>query len=173
VPETVARLFWYKVLRMLLDEGAIEEGVVRNLLAWPHTGFGTHVSREIPADAKTPGAAARHMARPPITPERLLGEASKAQIIYRSDAVHPRHQANFRVFDPLDFLAEVSAHTPGAHEKTTLFYGWYSNRTRGYRKQHGLRGPPDPPDVLGADPPREWSSEPLFDDLPVPAPLLG
>ena len=43
-----------------------------------------------------------------------------------------------RVFDPLDFLAEVSAHIPDAHEKTTVFYGWYSNRTRGYRKQHGL-----------------------------------
>ena len=34
-----------------------------------------------------------------------------------------------RVFDPLDFLAEVSAHIPDAHEKTTLFYGWYSNRS--------------------------------------------
>jgi hypothetical protein len=146
-PETVARLFRHKVLRMLLEEGAIDEHVVANLLAWPHTGFGTHVSREIPADAKTPGAVARYMTRPPITPERMLGEASSAQVIYRSDIVHPRHQANFRVFDPLDFLAEVSAHIPDAHEKTTLFYGWYSNpacavhadrRTRGYRNQHGL-----------------------------------
>ncbi len=94
--ETVARRFRHKVLRMLLKEGAIKEGVVRNLLAWPHTGFGTHVSREIPADAKTPGAVARYMIRPPITPERMLGEASKVQIIYRSDAVHPHHRANFR-----------------------------------------------------------------------------
>ncbi len=70
----------------------------------------------------------------------MLGETGKDRIIYRSDAVHPRHQANFRVFDPLDFLAEVSAHLPDAHEKTTLFYGWYSNRTRGYRKRHGLLG---------------------------------
>jgi hypothetical protein len=81
---------------------------------------------------------ARYMSRPPLTPERMLGEANNAQIVYRSDAVHPRHRASFRVFDPLDFLAEVSAHIPDAHEKTTLFYGWYSNRTRGYRKQHGL-----------------------------------
>jgi hypothetical protein len=139
-PETVARLFRHKVLRMLLEEGASEEGVVRNLLAWPHTGFGTHVSRAIPADEKTPVVVARYMVRPPITPERMLGEANKDHIIYRSDAVHPRHQANFRVFDPLDFLAEVSAHIPDAHEKTTLFYGWYSNRTRGYRKQQGLLG---------------------------------
>lgn len=78
------------------------------------------------------------MARPPITPERMLGEADQDRIIYRADAVHPRHQANFRVFAPLDFLAEVSVHIPDAHEKTTLFYGWYSNRTRGYRKRHGL-----------------------------------
>ena len=40
----------------------------------------------------------------------------------------------------MDFLAEVSAHIPDPDEKTTLFSGWYSNRTRGYRKQHGLLG---------------------------------
>jgi Putative transposase len=86
-PETVARLFRHTVLRMLLEEGAIEEGVVRNLLAWPHTGFGTHVSQAIPANATTPGIVARYMARPPITPERMVGEADKHQSIYRSDAV--------------------------------------------------------------------------------------
>jgi hypothetical protein len=47
-PEAVARLFRHKVLRMLLEEGAIEEHVVGNLLAWPHAGFGTHVSRATP-----------------------------------------------------------------------------------------------------------------------------
>jgi hypothetical protein len=133
-PETLAQLFRHKVLRMLLEEGAIEERVVRNLLAWPHTGCGTHVSRQIPADATTAGVVARYMTQPPITPERMCGEASKAQVIYRSDAGHPRHQAHFRVFDPLDFL---SAHIPDSHEKTTLFYGWYANWIRGYRKRHG------------------------------------
>ena len=53
-PETVAQLFRHKVLRMLLDEGAIEETVVQNLLAWPHTGFGTHVSRVIPGTGQSP-----------------------------------------------------------------------------------------------------------------------
>jgi hypothetical protein len=156
-PETVARLFRHKVLRMLLEEGAIEEHVVRNLLVWAHTGLGTHVSREIPADANTPNTIARYMTRPPITPERMLGEASRAQIIYRSDIVYPRRQANFRTFDPLDFVAEVSAHIPDPHEETTLFYGWYSNRTRGYRKRHGLLGKAE-----GAEPVRsEGTGAPL------------
>ena len=66
--ETVARLFRHKVLRMLLEEGAIEEHVVGNLLACPHTGFGAHVSREIPADAKTPNTVARYMTQIPGTP---------------------------------------------------------------------------------------------------------
>jgi hypothetical protein len=34
----------------------------------------------------------------------------------------------------------VTAHNPDPHKKTTLYYGWYSNRTRGYRKRHGLSG---------------------------------
>lgn len=65
-PEMIRNLFQRipMVLRMLLEEGAIEEHVVRNLLAWPHRGFGTHVSWEFPADATTPGVIARYMTRP-------------------------------------------------------------------------------------------------------------
>ncbi len=37
----------------------------------------------------------------------------------------------------------------------------------------GLRGPPDMLASRVADPPREWSSEPIFDGLPTPDPLLG
>ena len=55
------------------------------------------------------------------------------------------------------FLAELSAHIPDPHEKTTLFYGWYSNRTRGYRRQHGLLGKAE-----GAGPvPNEGTRAPL------------
>jgi len=36
-----------------------------------------------------------------------------------------------------------------------------------------FRAPPDPPDGRAADPPREWSYEPLLDDLPVPDPVLA
>ncbi len=36
-----------------------------------------------------------------------------------------------------------------------------------------LRAPPDPPDGSAADPPREWSYEPLSDDLPVPDPAIA
>ena len=36
-----------------------------------------------------------------------------------------------------------------------------------------LPAPPDLPGAQAADPPREWSYEPLFDDLPIPDPIFG
>jgi hypothetical protein len=86
------------------------------------------------------------MTRLPITPERMPVEASKAQIIYRSDEVHPRHQANCQwFFDHLGFP------------------------TAGPR----LRAPPDQPMGRAAAQPCEWSYEPLGDALPLRDPLLG
>jgi hypothetical protein len=40
---------------------------------------------------------------------------------------------NFQVFDPLDFLAEVTQHIPDAGEHLIRYYGWYSNKSRGQR----------------------------------------
>ncbi len=58
------------------------------------------------------------------------------------------------MFDPLDVLAEISAHIPDVHENTPIFSGWYSNRTRGYRKQQGRLG------TAGAVAPSPGAKEP-------------
>jgi hypothetical protein len=52
---------------------------------------------------------------------------------------------NFQVFDPLDFLVEVTQHIPDPGEHLIRYYGWYSNlpaprlrqagKTRGQRAQ--------------------------------------
>jgi hypothetical protein len=38
---------------------------------------------------------------------------------------------NFQVFDPLDFLAEVTQHIPNTGEHTIRYYGFYCNKSRG------------------------------------------
>ncbi|MFB6346836.1 MAG: transposase [bacterium] len=40
---------------------------------------------------------------------------------------------NFEVFDPLDFLAQVTQHIPDKGQHLTRYYGWYSNVSRGKR----------------------------------------
>ena len=49
---------------------------------------------------------------------------------------------NFQVFEPLDFLAEVTQHIPEQGEHLIRYYGWYSNKKRGERAK-GLRKPED------------------------------
>ncbi len=39
------------------------------------------------------------------------------------------------MFDPLDFLAEVTQHIPEAGEHLIRYYGFYSNKSRGLRGQ--------------------------------------
>jgi Putative transposase len=39
------------------------------------------------------------------------------------------------LFDPLDFLAEVTQHIPNCGEHLIRYYGWYSNQSRGQRAQ--------------------------------------
>jgi len=48
-----------------------------------------------------------------------------------SASLRPNVNRNFQVFDPLDFLAEITQHIPDAREHTIRYYGWYSkNATR-------------------------------------------
>ena len=42
---------------------------------------------------------------------------------------------NFQVFDPLDFLAEVTQHIPDPGSHLLRYDGWYSNKTRSQRAQ--------------------------------------
>jgi hypothetical protein len=40
---------------------------------------------------------------------------------------------NFEVFDPLDFIAEITQHIPDQGAQQVRYYGWYSNASRGRR----------------------------------------
>ena len=40
---------------------------------------------------------------------------------------------NFEVFDPLDFIAEITQHIPDPGAQQIRYYGWYSNKSRGRR----------------------------------------
>jgi len=42
---------------------------------------------------------------------------------------------NFEVFDPLDFLAEVTQHIPNKGEHLIRYYGFYLNKRRGLQQK--------------------------------------
>lgn len=40
-----------------------------------------------------------------------------------------------KVFSALDWLARLVTDIPGRYEQTVMYYGWYSNKSRGMRKK--------------------------------------
>jgi hypothetical protein len=53
---------------------------------------------------------------------------------------------NFQVFDPLDFIAELTQHVPEPNKHLVRYFAWYSNKTR------GLRARAAPTDTAETDP---------------------
>ena len=45
---------------------------------------------------------------------------------------------NYEIYDPLDFLAEVTQHIPNKGEHQVRYYGWYSNKKRGLHQKTGV-----------------------------------
>ena len=96
---------------------------------------------------------AQYMARCPFSLARLLRITPGGKVIYKADKEHCREYPlpaedtlfggvarNFQVFEPLDFLAELTQHIPNKGEHLIRYYGCYSNKAR--RMVNGVEAPP-------------------------------
>ena len=86
---------------------------------------------------------------------------------------------NFQIFDPLDFLAEVTQHIPEQGEHLIRYYGWYSNKKRGQRAMaqpptpEGTAAPPRPPSAREAR--KRWAAliKQVYETDPLACPKCG
>ena len=59
---------------------------------------------------------------------------------------------NYEIFDPLDFLAEVTQHIPNKGQHQIHYYGSYSNKKRGLRAKTDRKPVPSCADKCGGEP---------------------
>jgi hypothetical protein len=146
----LAELFRYRVLGELRARGLLSEERFRLLASWHHSGFSVYFRRRIRAhDGDALEQLARYVRRCPIALERITcedPESGEERVIYRSGrAPHPRHKANFRVFEPVEFVAEVLQHVPDAWRHESIAYGEYANAARAKRRRQDAAAPePEP-----------------------------
>jgi len=157
--EPFLKLWEQEVFALLLAEGKITEDVVASMRSWKHSGFSVDQSVRLEAgDQQGVQRLIEYFLRCPFSQARMIEVTDAGKVIYKTE-----HNAvgrfpepgdgellagpsrNFQVFDPLDFLAEVTQHVPDPGElpdpgeHLVRYYGWYSNKSRGQRAQ---RQPP-------------------------------
>jgi len=103
----------------------------------------------------------QYFLRCPFSQARMIEVANAGKVLYKtgdnrlgrfpdaaSDDLLAGPKRNFQIFDPLDFLAEVTQHIPEMGGHLIRYYGWYSNKKRGER----ARAQPPTPEGSAAPP---------------------
>jgi hypothetical protein len=143
------KMWQERVFSLLLDEYKINKETVVNMQSWKHTGFSVNNSVQIKrGDKAGMQRLTEYITRCPFSLTGMVTKTEEGKIVYRASHANcipfplsgdatlmagiPR---NFEVFDPLDFLAEVTQHIPNKGEHQIKYYGFYSNKRRGMQKK--------------------------------------
>jgi hypothetical protein len=126
-------IFRHKVFKMLLKKGKITEEMIRMLSAWKHSGFNIFCGNRIaPKDETAMENLARYIIRASFSQQRMQYLDQEGKVIYT--AKDGRASKNFPA---LEWLAAMCSHIPNRGEQMVRYYGYYSNVSRGKRKEAG------------------------------------
>ncbi len=125
--------------------------------SWRHSGFNVDRSVRLQAgDRDGLERLAQYMARSPFSLARLIRIPPAGKVLYKAEKDrcqrYPQPAGedlfggvarNYQIFEPLDFLAELTQHIPSKGEHLIRYYGRYSNKARGLRAK-SAPADPDP-----------------------------
>ena len=145
--EPFEKLWRKRVFELLVKRGKIDESLVRQMLNWRHSGFNIHLAVRLGADDLAGRERlAQYMLRCPFSLERMIRVTDQGKVLYLAEKKAPRRfpkpasgdlfgdvARNFQVFDPLDFIAEITQHIPDARKRLSRYFGFYSSKARGRR----------------------------------------
>jgi hypothetical protein len=128
----MTELFRRLVIKHFQDNKLINDEFARNLLSWKNSGFSIDNSVIIyGSDYKAKESLAQYIARCPISLEKIKYEPFHGKVLFKTPKYNDYFKENFKAFDVLDFIAEVTVHIPPKSKQYIRRYGLYSSRTRG------------------------------------------
>jgi len=142
------------VFDFLLKEEKITPEIINNMESWKHSGFSVDNSVYVAKNDKPGmGRLIEYISRCPFSLARIIKITDAGKVLYRAvksackafpilgnEKLKAGTKRNFEVFEPLDFLAEITQHIPNKGEHQMRYYGWYSNKQRGLRSKKAEKG---------------------------------
>jgi len=182
-----------KVFELLLNEHRITIEVVASMRGWKHSGFGVDNSVRIESgDKEGMQRLVEYISRCPFSLARMITVTRDGKILYRASKAKclpfpitgnedllAGMRRNYEMFDPLDFLAEVTQHIPNKGEHQIRYYGWYSNKKRGMKakaqKAVAVAGLPEPDTALSQKRRMTWAAliKQVYEVDPLKCPTCG
>ncbi len=121
-----------KVFAFLRKEGLLTEEGIDSMKKWKHSGFSVNTDVRIEAsDTKGMMRLILYIVRCPFSLERMVNVADDGKVVYRAGKgvchafpiqgdvnLKAGTKRNFEIYEPMDFLAEVTQHIPkhGQHQ---------------------------------------------------------
>jgi len=131
-------IFRHKVFKMLLAKGRITKDLIAMLSNWRHSGFQVFCGERIfPRDETAMENLARYIIRASFSQERMQYLPEPSKVVYRA-----KDGTEEKVFDALEWLAAMCSHIPDRGEQMVRYYGYYSNVSRGKRRETENDGVP-------------------------------
>ena len=113
--------FAERVLAALCKKGLVDETQVLQILGQEHTGFSVWIGEPF-HDEESSQFIARYIERGPLSLEKLSLQDDIVTYTTKDNTAHD--------FDPLEFLALLSAQIPRTYESICRYLGRYSSRNR-------------------------------------------
>jgi hypothetical protein len=150
-PEPFEKLWQKKIFDLLLQRGKVDESVVGQMRSWRHSGFAVNFAVKLaPDDLPGRERVLQYMLRCPFSLQRVIRVTEQGKVLYMAEKTTPRRfprparddlfggiARNFQLFDPLDFIAELTQHIPDTRKHLVRSFGFYSNKVRGLRAKAG------------------------------------
>jgi hypothetical protein len=126
-------IFRHKVLKMLLSKGKVTQEMITMLSTWRHSGFNVFCGNRIsPNDDTAMENLARYIIRASFSQERMHYLDQEGKVVYTS-----KDGKTTKGFPAMEWLAAMCSHIPNRGEQMVRYYGFYSNVSRGKRKEAG------------------------------------
>ena len=119
-----------RVVALLVAHKLLDRRFARNMLSWRHSGFSIDNSVRI-LDRGVQRSLADYVSRPAISLNKIRYEPFKGRVLFHT-TYSDYFKENVHLFDPLDFLAELTQHIPPARVQLIRRYGLYSSRSKGH-----------------------------------------
>jgi hypothetical protein len=150
--QALQKLFEYKVLKYLRDDGIIPDSVVSQIQSWRHSGFSAWLGPKInpqEQDARLFVSEYVNKAQIKLGKLEIIEAQTPEQTIIRCH----KEKDSFKDYSPMDLLAAITPMIPNRWEQTVHYMGHYSSRTRGKKRKLALEEQNNDPLTLVKLPP--------------------